>query len=214
MAHPYDASFSYSQYHDSLQARPQPPPIVNGNTNRKPRKATKQRKRNALPGPAGVWFLTQNSKKHHNSNGSSSSNNNHDEEEEDDASPLMYQQQEEDGPKAPTVMAVSSHPAWTAMQCDLNWLTPDVPLSASMACRYHLLRPHIPSNYLLLPQILNDSGMWKLPAHQKLVVLVHSVACHHDDIWTVGIHSPHRNVPPGTISTERVFSPCAIQYKP
>jgi hypothetical protein len=211
MAHPYDASFSYSQYHEALQAPPQPPPITgNMSMYRKPRKATKQRKRNALPGPAGVWFLTQNSKKHHNSNSNNSSNNNNnnDEEEEDYASPHMYQQQESDGPKAPTVMAVSSHPAWTAMQCDLNWLTPDVPLSVSMASRYHRLRPNIPSDYLLLPQILNDSGMWKLPAHQKLVVLVHSVACHHDDIWTVELHddtgaSIKAWIAPGFVQSEK-----------
>ena len=35
----------------------------------------------------------------------------------------------------------------------------------------------------LLPEILNDVCMWKLP--KKLIVLVHSVACHHDDIWYV-----------------------------
>jgi hypothetical protein len=30
--------------------------------------------------------------------------------------------------------------------------------------------------------------------------------------WLHGIHSPHRNVPLGTFSTERVSSVCAIQY--
>lgn len=50
--------------------------------------------------------------------------------------------------------------------------------------RYKQLRPHMPPEFLLLPELQNPkSTSWRFKPEQKLVVLVRSVACHHEDIW-------------------------------
>ena len=50
--------------------------------------------------------------------------------------------------------------------------------------------------------------MWKLPANHNLVVLVHSVACHHEDIWTAELHddtgaSIKAWIAPGFVQSEK-----------
>ncbi|CAB9498306.1 expressed unknown protein [Seminavis robusta] len=193
----FDASFSYSQYHSGnpqplgpppSSHNPQLPPPNNNPSDpsiiQKPRKAPKRRKRHPPPGPAGAWFQSNNNS---NNNKTNKPHQAQTIEEEDDAAPLQHRpsnEEEEESSKSRAV-AVATYPAWTAMQCDCQWMVPDVTTSMVMATRYHCQRPHMDSDYVLLPQILCDAALWKLPEGKKLIVLVQSVACHHDDIWTV-----------------------------
>ena len=195
----------------------------------KPRKAKKGRKKNPPAGPAGIWFLSNNNKagkKHKQKQGNAfnspgHNNSNHggnppsppsspdDDDHEMTQSPsstFIYSNPHKNrhamsSCKAVAEKASKGNPAWTAMQCNQQWLVPDtifasLPRAMSSLQRYRCLRPHVPPNYLLVPELTMSSQIptlettlpsewWKFPLGQKLIVLVQSVSCHHDDIWTV-----------------------------
>jgi hypothetical protein len=173
MAHPYhqDSSFSFSQ--PQPQAPPPPPPAPI--TSARPRKAKKCRKRHPPPGPAGVWFV---SRTNNGASGNSNSNYPH-----HAHSPSSTPDEEED--LRATSSSVVSNPAWMAMQCSLQLFLPDISrMQLTPIQRYRLLKPHVPQDYLLLPHVQNAT-YWKLPENEKIIVLVHAVTCHHDNIWYV-----------------------------
>jgi len=193
-------------YSTSIGHTPMALPLAT--TTSKPRKAKRQRKKITPPGPAGIWFLSHSTSKkkkrkssthiaqrEYGDSPSSSqedalsmsvhSNAGHNHNHTHNSSKHHHHRK---GPSS--FSTVASNPAWTAMQCTLNWYTPEVPLSVASAPiqRYQRLRPHTPTEYCLLPEILSSSQFataWKLPPARTLIVLVLSVACHHDDIWTV-----------------------------
>ena len=212
MTHPYqhpDASFSYSQQQQHnirqplhVQQLPQPSgpiPSTTATTPKPPRKAKRCRKKHPPVGPAGIWFLSRskNAGKIHNRNhnpNASSAHNNHPfdgtespSSSHDDPDLSLSPTSHSTSLTSSSSSSVGANPAWTAMQCTLQWFTPDLPLSLNLTSvqRYRRLRPHVPPHYTLLPEIAQQNTSWKLPAGQKLVVLVVSVSCHHDDIWYV-----------------------------
>lgn len=80
--------------------------------------------------------------------------------------------------------------AWQAMQRSLDITTPYLPLHTrgNLQKRYELLRPHLPENYILLPEILNGSHDLKMIHSEKyLCVWVDAVEERnsHHGIWTV-----------------------------
>ena len=80
--------------------------------------------------------------------------------------------------------------AWQAMQRSLDITTPYLPLHTrgNLQKRYELLRPHLPKNCILLPEILNGSHDLKMIHSDKyLCVWVDAVEERnsHHGIWTV-----------------------------
>ena len=73
------------------------------------------------------------------------------------------------------------------MQQTLNIVTPYLPTFAtSPSKRYDLLRPHIPSHFVLLWEILQGKYDFAIEDPNRLLVLVHSVESHiHHNICTV-----------------------------
>lgn len=124
-----------------------------------PRKAKRRRKRHAPPGPAGVWFQSQL----HNNTDSTSSQH-------------PRKQQEV------AAADVSSCPAWMCMQHSLNLCTPYLPPYLSVHQRYRELRPYIPSEYLLLPEVKGSSLLLE---DKKLLVLVHAAVVLYHSYWTL-----------------------------
>jgi hypothetical protein len=89
---------------------------------------------------------------------------------------------------------VSTPPAWMAMQRSLNIVTPYLPLwtRGNSQKRYERLRPHLPQNCILLPEILRGSHDLKIsddhpPNNLYLCVWVDSIEERnsHHGIWTV-----------------------------
>jgi hypothetical protein len=72
------------------------------------------------------------------------------------------------------------------MQQSLNLVTPYLPIRNSPKQRYKLLRPHVPSNFVLLWELLQGEHDFSIQDPHRLLVLVHSVESHiHHNLWTV-----------------------------
>ena len=148
-----------------------PPSNTNSNTNSKappPKKAKRRRKRHAPPGPAGVWFQSQLV----NTTNSDTNSNHH---------TTARTTKHEENMAAPDV---SSCPAWMWMQASLNLCTPYLPRHYSVQERFHHLRPLLPRDYILLPELLDKTS--PLVFHnQQLLVLVHAAAVQYHSYWTL-----------------------------
>lgn len=177
------------------------------------KKAKNHRKRHVPPGPCGIWFQAQqqltkqagnatsdgtrtsSSRSQRQRVDESSSPFYGDEEEEhsqgDD--PTNHEQQQQQRHHSSVVEDLSFSPAWTLMQQELNLVTPYLPPTLSdPAERYRQLRPHMPSNYVLLWEVQQghyDFSLKDKSSSQEsvfLLVLVTRVESHiHHNIWTV-----------------------------
>ena len=190
------------------------------------RKAKQHRRRHIPVGPAGIWFQQQQQQQQHPNNdtlghagkpGSSrarndgmssssslrSENNSKDIAaaiDEGDATFLLddiHNHATRTSKKRHSGVAFYS-PAWIRMQCDLQLVTPSLPAFLSPSERYSILRKHVPSRFLLLPDVLHHpcstvasassfSSAWKLePPHpHQFLVLVQSIQSLTDHLWTV-----------------------------
>ena len=62
-------------------------------------------------------------------------------------------------------LANFSSPAWIAMQCDCRWVTPSLAShSLSIEERYEQLRPHVPSQFTMIPELIGNFHSKKSPS--------------------------------------------------
>lgn len=82
---------------------------------------------------------------------------------------------------------LSFSPVWSTVQQALNIVTPYLPTwSNDPKQRYEWLRPHLPSEYILLWEILNGQYDFATPQNSRLLLLVTSIESHNlHNIWTV-----------------------------
>jgi len=155
------------------------------------KKAAKHRKRHVPVGPAGVLFqqtLQQHPGKRQRNEAPLNRNEIDDEDDNDGASSCGYSiSQSRCSPTAASTAYTS--PAWTAAQCALELSTPSCPFHWTFRQKYAALRPHLPAEYLLVPQILNGAADWKMAPHQKLLVQVVTIQAvtANDHLWTVSL---------------------------
>lgn len=154
-----------------------------------PRKAHRHRKRHVPVGPAGVWFqnFQQSSTEGRPTKTTNSNDDRHLDHDDDDP-------EEEDQQYAlhnlsrtlqrrtthSDALASFSSPAWIAMQCDRGWVTPVLPSHLSMLERYLHLRPHVPSQFTMIPELIgNNKESSHSSSHpwfcKNLVVLVSNI---------------------------------------
>jgi hypothetical protein len=144
-----------------------------------PLKAKSHRKRHVPVGPAGIWFQSSQSSNTTGTNGvcpsertSAACRHNAPEEEELEMTQLSQTQAISTETSRNTHVAFYS-PAWMAMQVSLGFVTPSLPAHFSPWQKYRAVRPHLPSQYLLLRDLERVS--WKLPSSQTLLVVVESI---------------------------------------
>lgn len=162
-----------------------------------PRKSKGRRKRHVPPGPAGVWYQA----KQHIAAGNTATND--DDDDDDDAlysstdNLPSHRKRYRGRPESLPAPDVTIHPAWMLMQLQLpRLLTPYLPPYATTAQRYAALRPSVPKEYMLLPELLADdtplSALSLTDDNEqespKLLVLVHAVHSHASCDWTVELH--------------------------
>jgi hypothetical protein len=204
-------SFTQSQPQPSqLPSLPPRVPTINNNiTNNKRRKKAKHHRRRHVPvGPAGVWFQThqqqqqqqqhdsslsirkqqqQKQSSHENNNNNTDENNENDNnDDENDENDVLTSLARPTNAATGGVNFYSN--AWMCMQCQLDLVTPTLPvMSLSVAERYKAIRPHVPTNYMLLAEILAGKAdcTWKVPAGVSVLVLVHTIQSLADHLWTV-----------------------------
>lgn len=127
------------------------------------KRSKKPRKRHIPVGPAGVWFQQQHHQKVEG------------EDEEEEGEPAMIS-----APQTKTPQNSFYSPAWMAMQIDLTLVTPSLPSHWTTEQKVEHLRPHWPSNFVLLADVKG----WKL--EKSLLVLVQAI--HQvNDVWTVSL---------------------------
>ena len=138
------------------------------------KKASNHRKRHFPPGPCGIWFQTQQQL-------SSSKKGN------DPTEDQNLPSQPDANTPSDKVEDMSFSPAWSSMQQALNIVTPYLPTwQTDSKQRFEVLRPHVPSQYVLLWEILQGKHDFTVDDPNRLLVLVHSVESHiHHNIWTV-----------------------------
>ena len=161
-------------------------------------KAKHHRRRHVPVGPAGVWFQAQQQHTMQGGNSGSSSSTTprsstadllREEEEEEAGIEFFTQTNTTTTPKtvAPTGGVACYSPAWISMQCDLQFVTPSLLPYMTESDRYTACRPHIPSRYVMIPEILAGQADWKLPPNRRLVVLVHAIQCWDNFLWVAEV---------------------------
>lgn len=174
------------------------PPSVAGPdvvTNRTPgyRKSRNYRKRYIPAGPAGVWFQTQQQQKiqndidvnRRNHNASMTTQENVEEDEILGTQRLKSDKQQPNKVRSDESSSFYS-PAWTAAQCHLGFATPNCSPWLSTSQRYSMIRPFVPSDFVLIRDIASMQNVWKLPNNRKMLVMVHNIQALLGDhyLWT------------------------------
>eukprot|EP00977_Amphora_coffeiformis_P010071 scaffold2353_cov167-Amphora_coffeaeformis.AAC.62 len=169
-----------------------------------PRKAQRRRKRHVPVGPAGVWFQNfQSSDNHH---GRPTTNNNlhlsshhknnddvddDDEEEEDQQDALQNLRrsmlQRRRVAHSSNALTNFSSPAWIAMQCDCRWVTPSLASHLSIEERCEQLRPHVPSQFTMIPELIGNYSS-KNNDHSALANNRDPWFCEHAMVLVSNIH--------------------------
>lgn len=175
------------------------------------RKAKAHRKRHVPVGPAGVWFQSQEQQKkvvvpHQRGGGGTTrrhilARGTHNEEraldEEEGVSQASQAMEEEPLSKKSSDAGGNScsggglslcSPAWMCMQCDLDLVLPSLPPHWSEVERCAAVRQCLPTQYVLIPELLRPSSAeWKLGRHKKLVLMVQTIHSLTDNLWTVQV---------------------------
>ncbi|KAI2510182.1 hypothetical protein MHU86_4214 [Fragilaria crotonensis] len=173
-----------------------------------PCKSKTRRKRHVPPGPAGVWYQAKQHIAAGNSRSKTTTSTTIDDDEDNDDDDALYDSTDKHrsrrrryhGTHEPLPAPdVTIHPAWMLMQLQLpGLLTPYLPPYATTAQRYASLRPVVPNEYMLLPELLpDDTPLTALSSRKtfddeqdspKLMVLVHAVHSHASCDWTAELH--------------------------
>lgn len=182
----------------------------------KSKKATKHRKRHIPVGPAGVLFQqTQQQQQprpgakrqrvrggaddeNYGKNGNNTTEKHRPDEnldsssdDEGSISTAARRNHEHHHPhQSPRTVSASAYtsPAWTAAHCVLQLCTPSYPFHWTSLQKYEALRPQLPPEYLLIPELRNGAADWHMAPSQKLLVqilTVQAVTGSNDHLWTV-----------------------------
>ena len=166
-------------------------------------KASNHRKRHNPAGPAGVWYSAQQqlrARKNQQGMGIGShrkSSRHGSSMEQDETNDTLTNDIDNDDivqfrqhmaeSQQPSLEDVTFSPVWASMMQSLGLTSPHIPSHLSLEQRYRLLRPHFPSNYVLLYEIVRGEHDFCVANEDtRLLVLVHDVSSHiHHNIWTV-----------------------------
>eukprot|EP00980_Cylindrotheca_fusiformis_P007854 scaffold1669_cov129-Cylindrotheca_fusiformis.AAC.65 len=153
------------------------------------RKSSSHRKRHVPPGPVGIWFQTQqqlHSNKQRNGDAGSFSQERtflqrHSASQESDPN------KNDNNSNNKTCNDLTFSPVWSSVQQSLNIVTPYLPAwSNDPKQRYEWLRPHLPSDFILVWEIICGEYDFTTPEHSRLLLLVSSIESHNlHNIWTV-----------------------------
>jgi hypothetical protein len=150
------------------------------------KKANSHRKRHVPPGPVGIWFQTQqqlHSSKQRSGDAASLT--------EDQVLQRHSASQERDNHNNnnnnKSCNDLSFSPVWSSVQQSLNIITPYLPTwNNDPKQRFEWLRPHLPTEYILLWEILRGDYDFATPENSRLLLLVSSIESHNlHNIWTV-----------------------------
>jgi hypothetical protein len=172
-----------SDYQPSASQIPLANSLATTNLPVRPRKAKKHRRRHVPAGPAGVWYQQRAQLLENNETYETNKQENY-------TQSLTYDEDDHDHNKKRFAFKQTKHckdvsSAWMVLQCHLQFVTPMLPAYVSTLERFALLRPHVPEEYLLLPQILNGAADFKFQPYHKLIVLVQTIHSLTDNLWTL-----------------------------
>jgi hypothetical protein len=175
----HEAPYRHLQYiHPSVVERD-----IAANQNVVYRKPRNHRKRYIPAGPAGVWFQTlqqqkiQNQIEERRRNQNDSMTNQENVEDEDIIGTQMQLKTDKQQANKMRNNEPSScySPAWTAVQCDLGFATPNCSPWLSSSQRYSMMRPFVPEHIVLIREMSSMQNIWKLPTDRKMLVMVHNI---------------------------------------